>query len=836
MFRIVEVRTENERYCVTDRRHPRFRFSLESDGTGVTMEQAIVRVNGWERKTDRQSGIVYRGEKLKPFTEYTVSVKAWDNWGKQASGEGRFSTGRLGIPWKSKWITDRSCRVKKRKSPVPFTFRKIFRSVGKIRRAEITATALGIYELSLNGRKVGDESFAPGLTSYPHVLQYQVYDVTELLKEKNEITAVVGAGWAAGRFTYDSVSAITEERQAFRMELFLEYEDGKRERICTDESWEVTREGNYRFGDFYDGEIYDARRDLKAVRWKKADLLEPKIHPQLIAGYGAPVKDHEILEPVKVFTAKSGERIYDFGQNFAGVISLKIHGAKDGQNIVIRHAEALEKGELWTVNLRSAKARAVYICREGEQEYRPRLTYMGFRYAGIRGIDEDQVEVRGIALYSDLEQIGSFSCSDGRLNRLFSNVMWSAKSNFVDIPTDCPQRDERLGWTGDIALFAGTACRIFDMGRFLDKWLLDMKLEQGAGGGLPFVIPKQGSKTPTLATGCWGDSCILVPWAQYQASGDLSLLRRQYPVMKKYLRAVQRWAGLFSLTKDSRRIWRWPFGFGDWCAPYGGVKDWLARGRWVSTAYWAHSCDLMARIAGLLGFSDDSRKYRRLFTEICGAYRNVFTDGKGNLKEEFQTGYVLPLAFGMVEGRERERMAENLCRLIDEAGGHLNTGFTGTPWILFALADNGRIDEAYRMLLQDTPPSWLYQVKAGGTTTWEQWDALQPDGTMKEASLNHYAYGAAAEFFFRRICGLEPLEGGYRKFSVRPVIGGDLMEAGCELKTPYGKIAVAWKRDKAAGELCLTVEVPVSSECTAELPDGTKQTLGSGVHRLTGRF
>ena len=836
MLRIAEIRTENAPRCVTDRRHPAFGFSLESDREGAALEHAVIRVNGWETETTEQTGVVYGGEKLQPFTEYTVSVEAWDNFGEHAAAEGSFATGRLGTPWKAGWITDASGTFPEKTSPPPFTFRRGFSCPGRVKKAWVTSTALGIYELRINGRKAGEDYFAPGLTSYPHILQYQVYDVTGLLEEKNELEAVVGCGWAAGRFTYDSVSAITCDRQAFLMELFVEYEDGARDRIVTDSRWEVTRGGNYRFGDFYDGEIYDAGVKAEEIVWKRADPVKPKVCPRLAAGYGAAVKAHEILSPVNVFTAESGERIYDFGQNFAGVISLKIHGAKEGQKIVVRHAEALEKGELWTVNLRSAKARAVYICREGDQEYSPRLTYMGFRYAGIRGIEEEQVEVRGIALYSDLEAIGKFSCSNGDLNRLFSNVVWSAKSNFVDIPTDCPQRDERLGWTGDIALFAPTACRLFDMSRFLDKWLLDMRLEQGAGGGVPFVIPKQGSKTPTVATACWGDSCILVPWALYQASGDLAVLRRQYPAMKKFMRAAKRWAGFLAVGRDRRRIWKWLFGFGDWCAPYGGVKDWLARGQWVSTAYWAHSCDLMARIAELLGFLEDSRRYRKLFDEIRAAYRKIFTDGRGRLKEEFQTGYVLPLAFHMVEGREREAMTENLCRLIREAGGHLNTGFPGTPWILFALADSGRTEEAYRLLLQDTPPSWLYQVKAGGTTTWEQWDVYEADGTLKEASLNHYAYGAVAEFFFRGICGLEPLEGGYRKFAVKPLIGGGLTEARCEEKTPYGNIRVEWRLEQETGEMHLTIEVPVSTECEAVLPDGTARILGSGRHRLRGKI
>lgn len=829
MFRISEIRVEHTLDCVTDRKRPRISYSLESDVPGCGLKEAKICVGGWEIYTKDQIGVPYAGPALLPFCNYPVSVEVWSESGEHTIGETSFCTGRLDLPWDGKWISDLSYTYEDKTSPVPLTFRKIFAGRGAVKRAWVNATALGIYELKLNGKKVGNEYFAPGLTSYPNILQYSQWDVTGLLQESNELTAVVGGGWAAGRFTYDSVSKITTDHPAFLMELNIEYKDGAEERIVTDETWEVTREGNYRFGDFYDGEVYDARIRLDQISWKQADLFTPKVHPKLRARYTDPVTEHEVFEPVNIFRAKSGELIYDMGQNFAGILSLRIRG-KEGQKIVAHHAEMLEKGELWTTDLRTAKAELQYICCEGEQTYQPRLTYMGFRYVGISGIDEADIQVKGIALYSDLEETGSFSCSSEDLNRLHSNVVWSAKSNFVDIPTDCPQRDERLGWTGDIALFAGTACHLFDMSRFFDKWLLDMKYEQGKKGDLPFVIPKQGSKTPTLATACWGDSCVLVPWAQYMASGDVSLLKRQYPVMKKFMDAAKRWAAFASVSKTQRRIWVRPFGFGDWCAPYGYTKDWLAKGKWVSTAYWAHSCDLMSRIAELLGEEADVIAYRTLFQEICEAYEKVFTDGKGKLKEEFQTGYVLPLAFHMVSGEKKKAMAEHLWRLVEEAGVHLNTGFTATPWLLFALADSGKAEEAYRLLFQETSPSWLYQVKRGGTTTWEQWDVIQTNGELKEASMNHYAYGAVAEFFFKRICGLEALEGGYRRFQVKPVPGGGLTWAQCSQKTPFGEIRVRWEMKKE--EFVLSVDVPVSAVCEAVLLDGTKHVLSSGTHKL----
>ena len=528
--------------------------------------------------------------------------------------------------------------------------------------------------------------------------------------------------------------------------------------------------------------------------------------------------------------APSGERIADFGQNIAGVLSFRVKG-KAGQEIVFRHAETLDHGELYVQNLRSAKQELRYTCREGEQAYSPRFTYMGFRYVGIRGVRKEDIESKAIAVYSDLEAVGSFRCSNDDLNQLQSNLSWSGRDNFVDIPTDCPQRDERQGWTGDIALFSPTACFNFDMSRFLEKWLRDLASEQTATGAIPFVVPARKGVTPTMTTSCWGDSCILVPWAVYQANGDKTLLSRQYPSMKKYLADVQRWAALSLPLHGSPYILRFPFQFGDWCAPYGALSDWLKKGPWIGTAYFYHSSVIMSRIAAILGREKDAQHYKNLSEQIRTAFRKAFTDGKGRLKKEFQAGYVLALAFGLAEGEERRVMAERLWALIKENGVHLNTGFTATPFILFALADNGFADEAYELLLQDTRPSWLYAVRQGATTIWERWDSLREDGSIEESSLNHYAYGAVGDFFYRRICGLEAIEPGYRRFAVKPVPGGGLTWAECAHKCPYGLIKTRWEKTENAFRL--TVSVPVGASAEITMPSGKNYTTGSGDYEFT---
>lgn len=842
MLRIDEIHIENRKEgSVTDNPRPSIRFSLSSDRQNTAMAQARVKVGEWERTVDSQLDICYDGE-LIPFMRYPVEITACDNHGESAVAASSFQTGRLGLPWEAKWITDQSHTPPKGQSPLPMTFHKGFSAGKPVARAYVTATAIGIFELSLNGQTVTREYFAPGFTSYKNSLQYVLYDVTDLIQAENELLAVVGGGWAVGRFTYESKSQITAKRQAFLMELFIEYADGSRQKLLTDESWRVTMGGNHRFGDFYDGESYDATVELDQAAWKNADVTKPGFTPRITARYGCPVTAHETFVPIETFTAPSGETIYDFGQNFAGVVRLEIDGRR-GQVITVRHAEILSEGELCVKSLRTAKATLTYICTDGKQVYSPKLTYMGFRYAGIRGIAPESIRVSAQALYSKIEEVGAFECSDPLINQLQSNIIWSGKSNFVDIPTDCPQRDERQGWTGDISIFASTACYLFDLSRFLDKWLADLRYEQGRFGGIPLVVPKQGNSAPTVSTACWGDSCILVPWAEYLARGSKALLEKQYPAMKKYLRSVKRWAALFSIGRR-RYIWRLLFQFGDWCAPEGGIRDWMAKGPWIATAYFAGTAAILQGIAGILGKEQDAAYYGKLCQKICEAFRRVFCGQDGRLMREFQTGYVLPLYFGMTGGREKETMAERLNELVKANGYHLSTGFAGTPFLLFALADSGYADTAYKLLLQDSCPSWLYEVKAGGTTLWEEWDALRPDGSVNMdnlngsdvegensmVSFNHYAYGAVGDFLYRRVAGIEATAGGYKAFAIKPLPGGGLTWAKGRHKTPYGTIVSAWRIED--GTFRLHVEIPVSTTCTLTLPSGKTQILGSGTYEL----
>lgn len=848
MLKISRLTVEHlSRDCVTDCEQPRVSFQIESDRQNVSLKKAKIWVGDWSTETESQILVPYTGKKLNPFTEYPVVVKVMDDKGEAAEAVTSFETGRMGTAWKAQWITDGEYHFTEKKiSPKTMTFRKKIACSKKVTKARLYATALGIYEMTLNGEKVGDIYFAPGFTSYKHQLQYQTYDVTEQLKSsegmENEMIAVVGGGWAVGSFTYKRVNRNYADRQALLCELRITYEDGSEEIIGTDESWEVTLDGAVRETEFYNGEIYDATVDMDKIAWHKASREQVKLQPEILAQYGAPVKAHEVFHPVSVTKAPSGVVIYDFGQNFAGVISAKIKGKK-GQKITFRHAEILMDGELFTKPLRSAKQEAVYICKDGEQTWSPRMTYMGFRYVSMEGAAEEDVELSAIALYSDVEDNGEFSCSNELVNKLQSSIRWGAKSNFVDIPTDCPQRDERMGWTGDIALFSPTAAYNFDMSRFLEKWFKDVRSEQNKGGGIPVtvplvVVPGQWEIMIPMAVDHWGDACILAPWAEYKMRGDLGLLKTMYPTMKRYMKACKFWAGFGSVGKN-KYIWKLLHHYGDWCAPGIGMWAWMGRGKWTATACMSHSSKILSQIAELLGEKEDVVYYRNLSEKTAEAYRDLLMEKDCTVKKEFQTAYVLPLYYGMLSDEDKKKTAAHLARIVRENDYHIATGFPGTPYILFALADNGYEEDAFKMLMTDTCPSWLYEMKVGGTTIWERWDALREDGTSNTGeddgtggmvSFNHFSYGAVGDFLYRRIAGIETLSGGGKEVRIAPMVGGGLTQARGVVNTAYGKVTSEWWIND--GKFTLHVDIPCSTTAIVKLPGGEEKKLGSGSYTL----
>ena len=833
--------------CVTDCPAPHIAFAVRSDRNGAQLTDAELTVGDWSAKVtgDGQTGTTYKGPALLPFTTYSVQLAAKDDAGETAAASMTFETGRMETPWKGQWITDGDYHFTEAKvSPVPMVFRREITTDKPIARARLYATAIGIYEVELNGKKLGDRYFAPGFTSYKSYLQYQTYDVTPFMTGHDTLTATVAGGWAVGSFVFTRKNRVTADRQALLAELRIEYEDGSVEVIGTDSSWQVTEDSPVRMADIYDGETYDATKETTG--WHNAAPETLKITPAITAEYGAPVKAHEVMRPMAITTAKDGEVIYDFGQNFAGVIHMKLNG-KAGQIITVRHAEILNPdGTLNTTFLRTAKATATYICRDGEQEYSPRFSYMGFRYAGVKGIDPKELEIEAVALYSDVAQHGGFHCSDEMLNKLQSNITWSAKSNFVDIPTDCPQRDERMGWTGDINVFAPTALYNFELSRFLEKWLRDVKAEQLPTGGLPNTVPVQGygfpATMPEMAVDWWGDACVNVPWALYEATGNVDILRAMYPTMQKYVKACRFWAG-FGIGKH-RYIWHTPavLHFGDWVAPdVPKMSQWQGRSKYTATASLCNTSGRLAKIARLLGKDEDAAQYETLSAKVADAYCSILTDGSGKAKDEFQTAYVLPLYLNMFPENVKAKAAENLVKLVEKNDYKIGTGFPGTPYILFALADSGHADTAFKMLLNTQCPSWLYEVRVGATTVWERWDGLDEngecpigdDGTDQMISYNHYASGAVGAFLYRRVLGVEPVLPGYKLFKFAPLVGGDLTEADGTVGTPYGEIKAAWHIEN--GEMTAEITVPMGTACTVTLPGGVEQNLSSGSYTLTAR-
>lgn len=850
MFSISRFAVEGiECGLLTDQGSPRFTYSTVSDEKDTIIDRASISVGNYTIENAKPTGERYHGPELMPYSSYEAKLTVWDNHGNVDSKVLTFETGKMGDSFKGSWITNGNYTFKEKGiSPVPMTFRKKLSFSKPVKRARIFATAMGIYELYLNEKKVGREYFAPGFTSYKSQLQYQTYDVTEQLKENNELIAYVAGGWAVGAFVFTRVNRVTANRQALLLEIRVEYEDGTNEVIATDSSWQVSMVGPFKMADLYDGETFDSNSiQIDEKSWNQASVENLKINPKLIASYGQPVTRHERIKAVASWKNDDGSTTYDFGQNFAGVVELYVKNGTKGQKIIVKHAELLNPDKsLNTKFLRSAKATATYVCREGSQIYAPSFTYMGFRYANVSGIPQSEVEVTAIATYSDIEQTGAFSCSDELINQLQSNIVWSSKSNFFDIPTDCPQRDERMGWTGDIAVFAPTACYNFDMTRFLKKWLKDVKSEQLPTGGIPNTVPVQGygfpATMPKMAIDWWGDACLLVPWSIYQSTGDISVLEDMYDTMKKYVDACKRWAGLFSFG-DNRYIWNTPsvIHFGDWVAPdVPKMSQWQQRAKWTATASLKNTSGILSKVAGILNNTADAKYYEKLSQNVAKAYVKKFTDQNGKLNEEFQTGYVLPIYMDMFDEEDiKNKAADNLAKLVKSNDYCIGTGFPGTPYILFALADNGQADTAFKMLTNTKCPSWLYEVKQGATTIWERWDGLDEkgqcpigdDGTDIMISYNHYASGAVGDFLYKRVAGIEAITPGYETFRVKPIIGGGLTWAKGTVRTPFGDIKASWNISNNVFEL--SVSVPVGCQCMVCMPDNEEKTIGSGEYIFT---
>lgn len=731
-------------------------------------------------------------------------------------------------------------------------------------RARLYITALGVYEAHINGTRVGDLQMTPGWTSYNHRLPYQVFDVTDHLDwtSQNVLGVEVAEGWYAGRLTWvKGVRNVYGNQLGVLAQLEIQQPDGSViQQVISDESWS-THTSSLVTSELYDGEVYDMRNDLssdwgtasfeQAQSWEKAVPVEfgwDKV--SLISPDVPPVRATESVKPKKIFKSKSGRTLIDFGQNLVGKIQiLEPLKFNEGHTIKLRHAEVLENGELGTRPLRSAGAEDTIVFENGStlQDWTPRFTFHGFRYVELEGwtLDDKATpptaeNIVALVIHSDMTRTGQFECSNSLVNQLHSNVVWSMRGNFLSVPTDCPQRDERLGWTGDIQVFSPTASFLYSSGGFLANWLQDLAVDQNdAGGIVPVVIPDVltgRSDWPNEPQAVWDDVAIILPWVIYQWTGDADVLRRQLPSMQTYIDK--------SIRRDPKNGLLWDptlWQLGDWLDPNAPPSEpGLARtdGTLVADAYLVYVTGLMSKISTVIGEKTLAAKYQDDHTRLKAAFQDTYVASSGLVVGDSQTALALALCFSLHSSPDQVRNAsDRLARLVKYSKYRVSTGFAGTPLVLHALSQNkDYVQLAYRMLLEKECPSWLYPVSMGATTTWERWDSMLPDGAINPGemtSFNHYALGSAASWLHEVVGGISMLEPGWKKFRVAPVPGGDLTSANVKYESPTGTISVKW--DLCDGvKLKLNVDVPPNTQALVVLP-GQKDAdegswVGSGHH------
>ncbi|WP_026874716.1 alpha-L-rhamnosidase [Jiangella gansuensis] len=731
----------------------------------------------------------------------------------------------------------------------PSIVRREFEARAGLVRARLYATAHGLYEAEINGERVGDDTLSPGWTVYRERLRYYTYDVTALVRPgANAVGAWLGDGWYRGRLGWrGGFRNLYGYDLSFLGQLELTYDDGTREVIATDPSWRAAPSPILRSG-IYDGEDYDAREEQPGwsgpgfddSTWEGVSVRH-RDPATLVAPTAPPVRCTEEVTPVAVLTSPSGRRIVDFGQNLVGRVRIRATGSA-GSSVTLRTAEVLQDGELYTRPLRDARSTDTYTFagRADGETWEPRFTFHGFRYVEVSGWPGDlDAAARDGAIvarvvHTDLERTGWFETSDPMLNRLHDNVVWGMRGNFVDLPTDCPQRDERVGWTGDIQVFGPTASYLFDVAGMLSGWLRDVAVEQLPDGTVPWyvpVIPARDKWTPLRPGAAWGDVATLLPWTLYERFGDLGVLDAQFD-------SARRWVDLMECLSGPSRLWDTGYQLGDWLDPAAPPED-PADARTdrylVATAYFARSARTVARMAEALGRGAEAEHYHALADEVAAAFAAAYVLDDGTMTSDAQTAYALALRFDLIPDENRRSAAANrLAELVHKSGNRIATGFVGTPLVTDALSDAGRTDTAYDLLFERECPSWLYQVAMGATTVWERWDSLLPDGTVNPGtmtSFNHYALGAVADWMHRVVAGLAPAEPGYRRLRLAPRPGGGLTWASARHLTPYGEAAISWRLDGTV--LHVEAVVPVGTEAILELEGRDEETLPPGTHTRT---
>ncbi|MFG3255032.1 family 78 glycoside hydrolase catalytic domain [Streptomyces sp. NPDC048172] len=761
-------------------------------------------------------------------SRFTTADDGWRCVGSEPSGDAWRGPGYDDSGWQkaravAAWGEDPWGKVLAQQTPVQL--RRAFRLPGgSVRRARLYATALGLYEARLNGERVGEDVLTPGWTDYAHRVAYQAYDVTRAVRGgANALAVTLAPGWYAGNIGWFGQHHYGEH-PALLAQLEVTYEDGRTERVVSDGSWRAAT-GPLTAADLMMGEEYDARAETPGWdapgyddgSWRPVDTPSGDM-PRVVAMTDAPTRVMKELEPVEVREVRPGVHLFDLGQNMVGTVRLKISGGRKGERVTVRHGEVLDKdGALYVDNLRTARPVDTYTLRgggsgdggNGTETYTPRFTFHGFRYVEVSGVPgrPSRDTVTGRVLHTAAPFTMEFSTDVPMLNQLHSNITWGQRGNFLSVPTDTPARDERLGWTGDINVFAPTAAYVMDSARFLTKWLQDLRDGQpddgNDAGAFPDVAPYIGPVGKGVAG--WGDAGVTVPWSLHRAYGDERVLEENWDAMRA-------WIGY--LEKHSDGLLRPAEGYGDWL----NIEDETPKDV-VGTAYFAHATALVAETARLLG--ENAAPYEELLERVRKAFNTAYVSGDGRIKGDTQTAYVLALSMDLLPTAAlRRAAADRLVALVEAKDWHLSTGFLGTPRLLPALTAAGHTDVAYRLLRQRTFPSWGYQIDKGATTMWERWDSIKPDGSFQDVgmnSFNHYAYGSVGSWMYETIAGIAPGGPGFRRIVVRPRPGGGVRRASGRHRTPYGTVATGWSLEGGSGGDRFTLDVTVPVNTTAEV-------------------
>ncbi len=809
--------------------------------------------------SDASVHVPYAGAALRRSQRCYWRVRLWDendavsDWSDTAFWEmGLLDSGN----WQADWITPDWDEDVSQPQPAPL-LRRSFGAESGIVAARIYVTALGLYELRLNGQRVGDAVLTPGWTSYDHHLQYQTYDVTELVREgDNALGAMLGDGWYRGYLGFQGQRNMYGDRLALLLQLHITYADGRVEIVASDSQWRAAR-GPIQMADIYMGETYDARQEKPG--WDEAGYDDSDWHGVrqldhtkeiVVAQVGPPVRRHGQIRPVRILHSPKGETIFDFGQNMVGWVQVRARGPA-GTTITLRHAEVLDQeGNLYTENLRKAAQTTRYTLKgrtDADEVFEPHFTFQGFQYIAVEGFPGEPTldNFTGIVLHSDIPPTGTFECSNPLINQLQHNIVWGQKGNFVDVPTDCPQRDERLGWTGDAQVFIRTACFNMNVAVFFTKWLRDLRADQLPNGSVPFVVPDVRSRISAGAvsimqgagSSAWGDAAVICPWTIYLCYGDTRLLEEQYESMAGWVEYMRNQAG-------EEYVWDSGFHFGDWL-DYRGRDDRMpapvTNNELIATAFFAYGANLLANAARVLGKASDAESYADLAHKIKAAFTDEFVTTTGRVGPSTQTAYALALHFDLLPEQMRPIAAARLAEEVRQTYFHLTTGFVGTPYLCDVLSRYGHTDVAYELLNQESYPSWLYPVRKGATTIWERWDGIKPDGSFQDAgmnSFNHYAYGAIGEWLYRVVAGIEvdPAEPGYKHVLFQPQPGGGLTYVRATLDSPYGVVSSAWELTEVGFHV--SISVPPNAHATVRLPaqsldavteSGQPLTTGNGI-------